>query len=275
MVNTSSRTPAFEQRFLDAGDVRLHYAELPGSGPAMILVHGIGMDWRVWQALSRRLRPSFHLYLVDLRGHGQSGKPARGYTLAHYAADLEDFIDSLKVTDVSLVGSSLGGMVAASVEAPSDVVTHRILVDPPLTGGPIRDAGMFRGILALKHDPVERLAGFLQKYNPRAERLYLRTMSEMWHEAADGVIEEMLDRPDDYYAIDPALEADTSPTLIMRADPDLGGVLSADEAERACRRLSRGSVVAVPGAGHAIHADRPEEFTQLVFQFTGVGDAAR
>src|SRR5947208_15918750 len=113
--------PPFEHHVIQVPDVRIHYAELDVPGRPMLLLHGIGMDWRVWQAVSRRLRPHFHLYLLDLRGHGSSAKPESGYTLAHYAADVEDVIDTLGLRDVVLVGSSLGGMVAAVVEAPADI----------------------------------------------------------------------------------------------------------------------------------------------------------
>jgi pimeloyl-ACP methyl ester carboxylesterase len=268
-LRPASSTPRFHHEFVSTGELRLHYAEVLTESRPMLLLHGIGMDWRVWQALSRRLAPYFHLYLLDLRGHGQSDKPAHGYTLAHYAADVEDLIDRLELTDAVVVGSSLGGMVAATIEAPSDMVSHRVLVDPPLTGGPIRDAEMFQAILALKHEPARVLANYLQTFNPGAGRHYLHMMSEMWHEAADGVIEDMLASPDDYYAVGDHLRHIEAPTLLLQADPALGGVLSTEEAERALALLPHGQQIEVPGAGHAIHAYKPAEFVQIVSAFVG------
>ncbi len=269
-MNPSSST-RFTHGFTDTGDGRIHYAELAGDGPPLVLLHGIGMDWRVWQAVSRRLAPFFHLFMLDLRGHGQSTKPAHGYTLSHYAADVEDVLDHLRLDRVVLVGSSLGGMVAASVEAPPDLVSHFVLVDPPLTGGPIRDAAVFRRILELKHQPPEALARFLGENNPGAGLFLLRSMSEMWHGAADGVIEDMLDRPADYYAIDANLHAIESPTLLMQADPAHGAVLTDTEAVRTLELLRQGRLARVAGAGHAIHAHAPVEFVRLLTEFTEVG----
>lgn len=263
-----ARLPPYEKRDIRVGTVGIHLTELPGDGPPLMLLHGIGMDWRVWQGISRRLHPYFHLYLPDLRGHGGSDKPQNGYTLPHYAADVEDVIDELGLSSVLLVGSSLGGMVATVVEAPSDIVAYRVLVDPPLTGGPIRDEAMFREILRLKHEPSSVLVDFLQRYNPGAGRHYLQAMSEMWHSAADGVILDMLASPDDYYAVDRALTLIDAPTLLMRADPRLGAVLDKDEAERAIQLLPHGREVTVPGAGHAIHAYSPEDFTRILLDFT-------
>lgn len=265
-----SKRLEYLHRSIDTGDVRLHYAELPGDGPPLLLVHGIGMDWRVWQATSRRLAPYFHLYMPDLRGHGASDKPPHGYTLPHYASDVEEMLDQLGLEGVILVGSSLGGMVVASVEAPEDIVRGRVLVDPPITGGPTRDPEMLRTILELKHQQPGALADYLQTQNPGAGRLYLEAMSEMWHEASDGVITDVLDDMDAYWNIEPALRWNTAPTLILRADPSRGGVLTDIEARRATNILPRGNLIYVPGAGHAIHADKPADFTNILLDFARV-----
>lgn len=269
-----SKPMEYLDRFITTNDIRLHYAEVPGDGPPLILAHGIGMDWRVWQAISRRLTPYFHLYMIDLRGHGQSDKPAHGYTLAHYASDIEDMVDALGLRDVILVGSSLGGMVVASVEAPEDIVRGRVLVDPPITGGPTRDPEMLRTILELKHQSLEALADYLQGQNPGAGRLYLQTMAQMWHEAADGVIVDILDDVDRYWNIEPALRWNTAPTLILQADRSRGGVLTDVEARRAENILPQGKLIYFPGAGHAIHADKPAEFVDLLLDFAGIAAAA-
>ena len=257
---------------VDAG-VGIHYVEMPAEGPPLLLLHGIGMDWRVWQATIRRLSPYFHLYALDLRGHGQSDKPRHGYSLAHYAADVEDVIDALGLNGTVIVGSSLGGAVAVAVEAPVDLVTHRILVDPPLTGGPVRDAAMFEQILRLKHEPPALLADFLAAQNPGASRFLLDAMSDMWHEASDGVIEDMLADVNDYFQLDPALESVDSPVLLMQADRAFGGTLTGEQAQHALTKLRNGRLVSVPGAGHAIHATKPAEFARLVLEFTGADPA--
>jgi pimeloyl-ACP methyl ester carboxylesterase len=258
---------------VDAG-VGIHYLEVPADGPPLLLLHGIGMDWRVWQATIRRLSPYFHLFALDLRGHGQSDKPAHGYSLAHYAADVEDVLDTLQLSGAVIVGTSLGGAVAVAVEAPADLVTHRILVDPPLTGGPVRDAAMFEEILRLKHELPALLADFLAAQNPSASRFLVDAMSEMWHEASDGVIKDMLADEKNYFQLDPALEAVDSPVLLMQAEAALGGALSDEQAQHALTKLRNGRMVSVPGAGHAIHATKPAEFARLVLEFTGVALAA-
>lgn len=250
------------------GDTRIHYVEVESDGPPLVLVHGIGMDWRVWQAVARRFVPHFHLYAVDLRGHGDSGKPAHGYSLAHYAADLEDLFDWLDLENTTLVGSSLGGAIAAVVEAPIELVSHRVFVDPPLTLGPIRDEGMFRDILVLKHESVEALARYLAASNPGAGVRATHMMSEMWHRASDAVIEELLSNPDSYYEMERELRNIESPTLLIQADPARGAVLREVDIHRALELLPHGESITIPGSGHAVHAFRPAEFVSLVERFS-------
>lgn len=245
----------------------IHYVDIPSSHRPLMLVHGVGMDWRVWQAVARRFVPRFHVYMVDLRGHGESGKPRSGYALRDYAADIEDVLVALGLRDVVLVGSSLGGAVAAVVEAPVELVARRVLVDPPLTFGPLPDVKMMQEIAALKHEPVETLAAYLRQHNPGVGQHLLRTMSEMWHQAADGVVEEMLAHPDDFYASEREVQYVESPTLLLQADPQRDAVLTDSDACRALALLPHGTLVRVAGAGHAIHAHRPAEFVALVEHF--------
>ncbi|GAC1396391.1 MAG: 2-succinyl-6-hydroxy-2,4-cyclohexadiene-1-carboxylate synthase [Chloroflexota bacterium] len=259
--------PPYEHRFFNGAGTTIHFAILPGTGPPCILLHGIGMDWRVWQAISRRLHENFTLYLVDLRGHGSSDKPVTGYSLAHYAADIEDLVDGLKLQGSVLIGSSLGAMVSIVVEADHSLISHRILVDPPLTGGPVRDERMFHDILRLKHEPATMLADYLAVSNPKASIFYLRTMSEMWHEAADGVINDVLANSQSYFDVARPLQNIDSPVLLMQADPQMGGVLNDTNAAEALALLSRGSLLKVSGAGHAIHAYKPAEFASAVTTF--------
>jgi pimeloyl-ACP methyl ester carboxylesterase len=256
----------FQHRFVDTGEVRLHVAEVRGE-QAMVMLHGIGMDWRVWQAISRRLSPRFHLYLVDLRGHGESDKPDHGYTVAHYAADIEELLVQLSLRDTVLVGSSLGGVVAAATELPLDMAARKILVDPPLTGGPVRDPNTFRTILRLKREDPGALSEYLLRSNPGTGRFLAGMMADMWREAPDAVIEDMLADDEEYFDVSSALAITEQPTLLLQADADRGGVLTDEDAARALRLLPHATLTRVPGSGHAIHATNPAEFATLVNDF--------
>jgi pimeloyl-ACP methyl ester carboxylesterase len=79
--------------------------------PALVLVHG-GLDHaRNWDWVARRLRQHFHVYALDLRGHGNSAaEPGVLYSVAEHVLDLSALIDIIG-HPVSLIGHSLGGII--------------------------------------------------------------------------------------------------------------------------------------------------------------------
>ena len=80
--------------------------------PALVLVHG-GLDHaRNWDWVARSLREHFHVYAIDLRGHGNSGwAPGALYSIAEHVLDLSALLDIIKGFPVYIVGHSLGGVI--------------------------------------------------------------------------------------------------------------------------------------------------------------------
>lgn len=259
--------------FVDAGDIRIHYVEVPSQNPPMVLLHGIGVDWRVWQAASRRLAPDFHLYIPDLRGHGQSDKPPSGYGLADYAGDIARLIEILELTDVAVVGSSLGAMVTVTLEASRDVISHRVLVDPPLVPGSGRKRSLFEWILTIKESGVpvaEQPPLLLEVLRPEsngAGRAFLRYMAETWSLCPPGVLREALNPAETPEQIEAVLTSVDSPTLVLRGNLDRGSVLTEEGTANALRLLPHGHELYFPNSGHAIHGTEPAAFVNAVKGF--------
>ena len=91
------------------------YYEERGEGETILLVHGWSCNggyW--WQKNVESLSESYHVVTVDLRGHGQSGKTDHNHTLSQYAQDIRHLMESLNLTDVTLVGWSMGTAIALS-----------------------------------------------------------------------------------------------------------------------------------------------------------------
>jgi pimeloyl-ACP methyl ester carboxylesterase len=83
-----------------------------GSKPGMILVHG-GLDHaRMWDWVARALRDDFHVYALDLRGHGNSEwAPGALYTVAEHLLDLSALADIINAFPIYIIGHSLGGII--------------------------------------------------------------------------------------------------------------------------------------------------------------------
>ncbi len=89
------------------------YVEIPGSGPLLLLVHGVGSSRRTWEPVLRLLEQrGAHVIALDLPGHGESAKGRRDYSLGALASTVRDLMDHLGERRAVLVGHSLGGGVS-------------------------------------------------------------------------------------------------------------------------------------------------------------------
>jgi pimeloyl-ACP methyl ester carboxylesterase len=85
---------------------------IAGSGPAILLIHGIGDNSTTWNTVQAQLAQRFTVIAPDLLGHGQSDKPRADYSIAAYANGMRDLLSVLDIERVTIVGHSLGGGVA-------------------------------------------------------------------------------------------------------------------------------------------------------------------
>ncbi len=83
-----------------------------GSGPAILLIHGIGDNSTTWATVQTQLAQRFTVIAPDLLGHGKSDKPRADYSVAAYANGMRDLLSVLGIDSVTVIGHSLGGGVA-------------------------------------------------------------------------------------------------------------------------------------------------------------------
>ena len=88
--------------------VRLSYDEF-GSGPAVVLLHGLCGSRAYWKPVVEPLSKRFRVVVPDLRGHGLSPAPEGKYTMESMAADVIRLLDDLNIDRAVLFGHSLGG----------------------------------------------------------------------------------------------------------------------------------------------------------------------
>lgn len=123
---------AMTEGAVDVDGARLHYRR-QGHGDAVVLVHGFGLDHRVWQPQWPALVAHFDVIAYDLRGFGRSSLPGSA-PYAHHE-DLRALLDALDVERAHLVGHSLGGGIAASFAVAYPQRTGRVLLSAPLLRG--------------------------------------------------------------------------------------------------------------------------------------------
>lgn len=267
----------FPEKTFSATTIEVNYAEGPDNGSQMVLIHGLGGRWANWEPVMDQFAERWHVYAIDLRGHGDSGRVPGRYEFSDYPTEVIEVLRDVVGQPACLVGHSLGGVTAAGVCASApELVTAAVLEDPPLY---IREwfdesnfAPMFQAVLDIRNKNLdEKATAFeLRKIDEDSsdEALAMRAISVIkadpgvWAAAIDGRISESWDP-------DAILNAATSPVLLMQANPDLGGALRDVEATRTFDLLAQGRYVKWDDVGHGMHNEQPERFIQLVNAFFG------
>jgi len=95
-------------RFIDISGINVHYRD-EGSGPVLVLVHGILSSLHTWEGWVKKLSGDYRIISLDLPGYGLTGPANFEYNKENYMIFLNNFFDSLKLKKFHMAGSSLGG----------------------------------------------------------------------------------------------------------------------------------------------------------------------
>jgi N-formylmaleamate deformylase len=275
---TDNLTTVAQSHMLDLPAGRFHYLSWGAERtdlPAALLLHGITSSAQSWVRVGAALADRYRVYALDMRGHGKSIKPAAGvYSLRHTADDAAAFSAALGLERPVLIGHSWGGataMVLASgawSQQPAPNFSHVILEDPAYNFG--------RG------EPEKRSAFYVKDIgrSPQELRPEITANNPGWTEAdIEGKIEAMQQVTREAVVsvfteagqagdILPLLAQIAAPTLLVRADADLGTTLDPAAWERAHHLLSASSrAVEIAGATHNVHRAQFEAFMQAVNAF--------
>ena len=129
--NSLGRLKVADRQSLSLSQVQLSYLEWNQGKEPLLLLHGLADHGLVWSSLGDYLGSKYHIIAPDLRGHGASSKPEKGYSFAEVIADLEELMSHLGWTEAHILGHSWGGKLAA-IWATKHPERFRslILVDP-------------------------------------------------------------------------------------------------------------------------------------------------
>ncbi len=264
---TTSRTTAVLAR----PGARLVY-EVTGDGPAVVLVHGFGLDMRMWDPQVGPLAARFRVVRYDCRGFGASGPldPAVPYT---HADDLVALLDHLAIEEAALVGLSFGGQVVlqAALAAPSRV-RGLALLGAVLDGVPwdpasaqalrevtrqVQAGGVLAGRTAWLAHPLFAAAAGRPGLAARLAAMVAGYPGQHW------LGQDPHRRPDPR-PID-ALEDVTVPTLIAVGQFDVPGFREMSAV--LARRIPGAQYHVVAGAGHMINMEQPAVVRKLLIRF--------
>jgi len=256
--------------FAEINGTRLYY-EMAGSGVPVALVHGLAADTRIWDFQFEPFAQHHQVIRYDLRGHGKSAMPTtESYS---HADDLKALLDHLNIPQAHIMGQSLGGEIAIDFALIYPTATRSLVpVDSILGGypysqewmeswGPIFITGQTDPVKAIhlltKHPLLVPLGEKPEVMSPWGMDILLAYSG--WHFAnADP-----WRRPDP-----PAFQQlgnIKAPTLVIigeRTMPDIRAI-----ADVLVRDIPNARKVIVPGVGHVVQAEAPDQLNQLALEF--------
>jgi len=250
--------------------VELFVRDSGGAGEAVLLVHALGLDHRMWNALAAQLEDRYRTLALDLRGHGASPVPARPYTLDLLASDVRALLDSLRIARAHWIGLSLGGMVGqAFALAHGDRLGKLVLANTTSAYGPAGAASWQARIDAVEAGGLASIAGMV------AARYFSDAFRAEHPQAVATVMERFAATPQAGYlgcceaiaALDfsDSLQRIRAPTLVIAGSEDAGTPPAMSRA--IAERIPGARMELIDGASHLSALERPAEFASLARTF--------
>ncbi|MCY7397134.1 MAG: alpha/beta fold hydrolase [Nocardioides sp.] len=278
----------------DAGEVSVQFVTIhghrrafvkAGSGPAILLLHGLGCDHTTWSPVLSGLAEHFTVIAPDLLGHGQSAKPRADYSVGGYANGMRDLLTVLGIDKVTVVGHSFGGGVAMQFAYQFPERTERMMLVASGGLGP----EVTPAIRAITAPGFHQLMGVLtlpvvRQVNTTALRTLARVPLRVTHDldAVADIVESFKD-PRSRAAVrhvvravvdwrgqiitmaDRAYLTEAMPMAVVWGRDDM--VIPVRHASNAAALAPEAHVDVIPGAGHFPHKDDPERFVRLLCEF--------
>ena len=278
---TDSRDTLAQSQMINLPAGRFHYISWRAERtelPSVVLLHGVTSSAQSWVRVGPALADRYRVYALDMRGHGDSIKPARGaYSLRHSADDAMAFIEALGLERPVLIGHSWGGATAivlasgASTSKPVPNLAQLILEDPAHNlgrGDPEKRAADFTKDIGR---PADELRSEIAAANPSWAEADIEGKIDALHKGTREAVVSISCDAGQTGKLLPLLANITAPTLLMRADPALSSTLDDAAWEQAKQYLPAHSrAVQITGAAHNIHRSKFSEFVQVVKEFLHV-----
>jgi len=283
---TASATTNLAHHYADLSKVRMHYVTT-GEGFPVVLLHGWPQTWYAWRGIIDRLAPHYRVIAPDLRGLGDTSRPASGYDKKTIAADVWELVhDELKLDNFYLVGHDWGGPTAYALAAHHpDAVRKLAIIDVtiPGDGGPDISQGGKRW-----HHAFNRTPDLPEALVSGREAVYLgwfyRTFAHRTEVMNDAAIAEFLRcyrEPDSlsagfrYYRAVPQDIADNAaiiarfklpmPVLALGGAESWGRRMEVLESMQRVALDVRGGVI--ENCGHFVPEEQPDELTRQLMAF--------
>ena len=246
---------------------KIRYFEKGTSKDTLLFLHGLGASAERWENVIPLFAKKFRVVVPDLIGFGYSDKPIVDYTTDYFAEFLSKFVNKIGIKNLNIIGSSLGGQIAAEYVINNMNVRKLVLVSPSgimKHSTPALDAyisaamypssesalNAFQVMSGRKKINEKIVSGFMERMQlPNAKRAFMSTLLELTN--SEITIKK--------------LKLITIPTLIVWGEND--PVIPIKYAQPFVSAINDCRFYKMVGCGHTPYVEKPEKFFEIMSNF--------
>lgn len=277
-------------RYAELSQVRMHYLEAGSGSDVVLLLHGWPHTSHAWRHVIPKIEGRHRVLAPDMRGLGDSSRPATGYDIKSVAGDIIELLDALAIERFSIVGHDWGGPVAFAVCLLAPLRVKRLSVIDVVLPGDGRTAGGNQGGLRWHH-AFHRTPDLPEALTVGREAAYLNWFYKEYSERAGAVSAEDLAEYVRTYSQPGAMRAGFEyyrsvelsntfaseviakhgklriPTLTVGGGAGRGR--GPEVAESVCLVAENVTSHIIPDCGHLVPEEAPDELNNLLVPFLG------
>jgi pimeloyl-ACP methyl ester carboxylesterase len=244
----------------------------PADAPVLALIHGLGLNRRIWDRYRSRLGQRYRVLTYDLYGHGESAAPPQAPDLALFSGQLVGLMDELAIEQCALVGFSLGGMInrRLALDYPERVTALAILNSPHERGREAQSRAEQQAMDAATGGPGATLEAAIERwFTPEYRNSHNDYIEQVrgWVLANDPVIYAQCRQVLAFGVVElirpePPI---THPTLVITCEHDSGSTPAMSQA--IASEIAGAGVIIVPDLRHMGLAENPSFFITALSEF--------
>lgn len=255
-----------QTKFADVWGYKIRYLEEGESDRSIVLIHGLGGSAERWLKVVPHLSKNHRVIALDMIGFGHSDKPSEDYTMDFFAKFLSAFIDRLGLNATVLIGTSLGGQIAAHCASANPKIERLVLVSPSgamKSATPAIDAYMMAALYPNHLNAKEAFemmskSGTVDEFTVSdfVKRMTMPNAKLAFISSVLGIRNSILEH---------SLQKIKVPTLLVWGRQDK--MIPIVYAEKFRAHIRNCAFLELDDCGHLPHVEMPEIFSQSVLEF--------
>ena len=258
-----------QQKFTNVNGYTIRYLEYgPPEGKTLILLHGLGASAERWSRVIPPLSKYFHVIIPDIIGFGYSDKPAVEYTMDFFIDFFKVFLDNLRVSKSSIIGSSFGGHVATEFAIRFNRMVEKLVLVSPAgmmkTSTPTLDRYIMAALYPVHEHVYEAFREMAYDSNAVNEEIVMDFVNRMRLTNAKYAFMSTVLGIRYAPKLNGRLSNIIDPTLLLWGEQDKMIPL---QYSREYDEIPKRQLVVIRNCGHTPYVERPMMFNKIVLKF--------